>query len=78
MHHDRIHAVGHGERLEMGLDGHWEGQFVNQVDWCAGDNGTATQVLEAKDWITRYKKKKEYFTDRYMSGCHIEYTVLTA
>lgn len=49
MHHDCVHAVGHGERLEVGLDGHGEGQFVNKVHRCAGDDGAAAQILEAED-----------------------------
>lgn len=53
MHHDCIHAVGHGERLEVGLDGNRERQFVNEVHWCAGDNRTAAQILKAKDWRAR-------------------------
>lgn len=51
MHHDCIHAVGHGERLEVGLDGDRERQFVNEVHRCAGDNRTAAQILEAEDSV---------------------------
>lgn len=32
MHHDSIHSVGHGEGLEVGLDGHRERQLVYEVD----------------------------------------------
>lgn len=32
MHHDSIHSVGHGEGLEVGLDGHGERQLVDEVD----------------------------------------------
>lgn len=38
MHHDSVHAVGHGKGLEVGLDGHREGQFVNEVHGRAGHN----------------------------------------
>lgn len=51
VHHDCVHAVGHGERLEVGLDGHREGQFVDKVHRCAGDDGTAAQILEAEDSV---------------------------
>lgn len=53
MHHDCVHAIGHGERLEVGLDGHREGQFVNEVHRCAGDDRTAAQILETEDCGTR-------------------------
>ena len=53
MHHDCIHAVGHGERLEVGLDGNRERQFVNEVHRCAGDNRTAAQILKAEYWRAR-------------------------
>lgn len=53
MHHDRVHAVSHGERLEVRLDGHREGQFIDEVHGCAGDDRTAAQVLEAEDCGTR-------------------------
>lgn len=59
MHHNCIHAVRHGEGLEVRLDGHREGQFVNEVHWCARDDGTAAQILEAEDCITRQNKKRE-------------------
>jgi len=49
MHHDGVHPVGHGEGLEVGLDGHGEGQLVDEVDRCTGDNRAAAQVLEAED-----------------------------
>lgn len=49
MHHDCIHAIGHGERLEVGLDGHREGKFVNEVHRCAGDDRTAAQILQTED-----------------------------
>lgn len=54
MHHDGIHAVGHGEGLEVRLYGHGERQLVNEVHRRAGDNGAAAKVLEAEDW----KRKK--------------------
>lgn len=53
MHHDCVHAIGHRERFEVGLDGHGEGEFVNKVHWRAGDNRTAAQILEAEDCETR-------------------------
>ncbi len=53
MHHDGIHAIGHRERLEVGLDGHREGQFINKVHRRAGDDGTAAQILEAEDCGTK-------------------------
>ncbi len=53
MHHDGVHAVGHRERLEVGLDGHRKGQFVNEVHRCAGDDGAAAQILEAEHCGTR-------------------------
>lgn len=53
MHHDCVHAVCHGERLEVRLDCDGEGQFVDEVDRCAGDYRTAAQVLEAEDCGTR-------------------------
>lgn len=54
MHHDSIHAVGHGERLEVGLDGHGEGQLVDEVDRHTGDNRSAAQVLEAENCGSRH------------------------
>ena len=57
MHHDCIHAVGHGERLEVGLDGHREGQLVDEVHRCAGNDRAAAQILEAEDCRTRLREK---------------------
>lgn len=48
VHHDGVHAVGHGEGLQVTLDGHRERQLVNQVHRRAGDDGTATQVLQTE------------------------------
>ena len=50
MHHDSIHAIRHGERLEVRLDGHREGQLVNEMDRCAGNNRTATKILQAEHY----------------------------
>ena len=50
MHHDGVHAVGHGEGAQVGLDGHREGQLVDEVDRGAGDYGATAEVLEAEDW----------------------------
>ena len=49
MHHDRVHSVGHGERLKVGLDSHREGQLVNQVHRRAGHYGTAAKILKAEN-----------------------------
>lgn len=48
MHHHCIHAVGHGEGLQVALDGDGKGQLVNEVDGCAGDNRAAAEVLQAE------------------------------
>jgi hypothetical protein len=53
MHHDSIHAVGHGEGLEVALDGDWQWKLVDEMHWCAGDNGTAAEVLQAENWGRR-------------------------
>lgn len=50
MHHDGIHAIGHGEGLEVAFDGDGKWQFVDEVHRCARDNGTAAQVLQAEYW----------------------------
>lgn len=60
MHHDCIHAVGHGERLEVRLDGHGEGQLINEVHRRAGDNGTAAKILEAEDYGPKKWKRNTY------------------
>lgn len=67
MHHDCIHAIGHGERFEVGFDGHRERQFVNEVHLRAGDNRTAAQILEAENWRTG--KVNLYV----MNVCHVRY-----
>ena len=50
MHHDGVHAVGHGEGAQMGLDGHGQRQLVDEVDRSTGDDGPAAQVLQREDW----------------------------
>lgn len=59
MHHDGVHAVGHGEGLEVGLDGHGQRQLVDEVHRRARHDGPAAQVLQAEDcggkdarWVT--------------------------
>lgn len=53
MHHDSVHAVGHGEGLEVALDGDGQWELVDEVDRGAGDDGTAAEVLQAEDWGTQ-------------------------
>lgn len=53
VHHDRIHAVGHGEGLEVGLDGDGQRQLVNEVDRRAGHDGSAAEVLQAEHCTKR-------------------------
>lgn len=55
MHHDGVHAIGHGEGLEVGLDGNGQWELVNEMDWSAGHDGSAAEVLEAEDC----RKKKQ-------------------
>lgn len=50
MHHDGVHPVGHGEGLQVALDGNGEGQFVDQVHRRARDDGATAQVLQAEHW----------------------------
>lgn len=49
MHHDSVHAVGHGEGLEVGLDGDGEWELVDEMDRRARHDGPAAQVLQAED-----------------------------
>ena len=56
MHHHGVHAVRHGEGLEVALDGHGQGKLVDQVDRGAGHDGTAAQVLEAEHWRHRFEE----------------------
>lgn len=49
MHHDGVHAVGHGEGLEVGLDGDRQRELVDEVDRRARHNGSAAEILETKD-----------------------------
>lgn len=48
MHHDGVHAVGHGEGLEVRLDGDWQRELVNEVDRRARHDGSAAEVLQAE------------------------------
>lgn len=48
VHHAGIEAIGHGERLEVGLEGQGERKLVNQVDRGARHDGTTAQVLETQ------------------------------
>lgn len=50
VHHHGVHAVGHRERLQVRFDGDGKRKLVDEVHRCAGDDGTAAQVLEAEDW----------------------------
>lgn len=66
VHHDGVHAVGHGEGFQVALDGDRERQLIDQVDRRAGDDGPTTEVLEAEDWkgvgrwgVGKGGKKKE-------------------
>lgn len=49
VHHAGIEAVGHGEGLQVGLESQWKGEFINQVDWGAGDDGATAEVLKTQD-----------------------------
>lgn len=64
MHHDCIHAIGHRERFEVGLDSHRERQFVDEVHRRAGDDGAAAQILETEDWKkhTKWDIKHSFHT----------------
>lgn len=48
MHHHGVHAVGHGEGLQVALDGDGKRQLIDQVDRRAGNDGPTTEVLEAE------------------------------
>lgn len=41
VHHAGIEAIGHGEGLEVGLEGGRQRELVHQVDGCARHNGAA-------------------------------------
>lgn len=45
MHHHRVHPVGHREGFQVTLDGDGQRQLVDEVDWGAGNDGSAAQVL---------------------------------
>lgn len=49
VHHAGIEAVGHGERLEVGLESQGERKLVNKVDRGAGHDGTTAQVLKTQN-----------------------------
>lgn len=51
VHHPCVEAVGHGERLEVGLKGQRQRQFVHQVNRSAGDDGATAQVLKAQHFV---------------------------
>ena len=67
VHHDGVHPVGHGERLQVGLDGHRQRQLVDEVDRSAGDDGPAAQVLQSEDWDTTDRSTLET-QDRLNTG----------
>lgn len=48
VHHDRVHAVGHGEGLQVRLYGHGQRQFVDEVNRSAGDDRPTAQVLKTE------------------------------
>lgn len=62
MHHDGVHAVGHGEGLEVGLDGDGQRQLVDEVDRRARHNGSAAQVLQAEH-CSRGQSDQDVLTD---------------
>ena len=62
MHHDGVHAVGHGKGLEVGLDGHRQRQLVDEVDRSAGHDGTAAQVLQAEHCRKERREREEFST----------------
>lgn len=49
MHHDSVHAVGHGKGLEVALDGDRQWELVNEVHRGTGYNGAAAEVLQAEN-----------------------------
>lgn len=50
MHHDGVHPVGHGEGLQVGLDGDGQRQFIDEVHRSTGHDGPTAQVLQTEDW----------------------------
>ena len=50
MHHDSVHAVGHGEGFEVGFNGNGQWELVDEVDWRTRHDCSAAEVLEAEDW----------------------------
>lgn len=57
VHHDGVHPVGHGEGLQVALNGDGERQLVYQVHRGAGDNGTAAQILQAEYWTHKHRDR---------------------
>lgn len=57
VHHDSIHAVGHGEGLEVGLDGNRQRELVNEVDRCARHDSSTAKVLKAEDCRERGRQR---------------------
>lgn len=53
MHHDCVHPVCHGERLQMAFDGDGQRQFVDQVHRRARNYGTTAQILQAEHWESK-------------------------
>lgn len=49
MHHDGVHAVGHGEGFEVRLDGDGQRELVDEVDRRTRHDGSAAEILEAED-----------------------------
>lgn len=49
MHHDSVHAVGHGKGLEVAFDGDRQWELVDEMHRGTGDNGTAAEVLQAEN-----------------------------
>lgn len=57
MHHDGVHPVGHGEGLQVTLDGDGERQLVDQVHRRARHNGATAQVLQAEHWKDKHRDR---------------------
>lgn len=48
VHHAGVEAIGHGERLEVGLESQREGELVDEVNRSAGHDGATAEVLETQ------------------------------
>ena len=57
VHHAGVEAIGHGEGLEVGLQGRGQGQLLHQVDGRAGHDGAAAQLLEAQHWRVEHRRR---------------------